>query len=371
MNSNKKEPKRKIVVLTITEQCNLNCIYCFEKAKTSKTMSLDVAKAAVEHEFKNSDLFDELEFDLFGGEPTLCKAVIQELVEWTEARDFCKPYLFFIETNGTLVHGEFQEWLVRHKRHVYAGLSLDGTPTTHNRNRSNSYDKIDIPFFATNYPNQSVRMTVFSETIRSLAADVIHLHKLGFSDVVATFAHGITWNKDDVRTVLPEELHKLCAYYLEHPEVTECSIFDMHLPAILQENGPTMKWCGTGTNMISYDPDGTSYPCHTFQSNTTSPGKAVKCGQIDFEAMSDFRDPECAHCVLEPICPNCYGMNYVKNGDILKRDRGLCDVVKVQSMAVSYLRAKQIEAGVKRMSPNETYNTIAAIKVIQGAGITV
>lgn len=32
------------------------------------------------------------------------------------------------------------------KERFIVGLSLDGTREMHNRNRSNSYDKIDIPF---------------------------------------------------------------------------------------------------------------------------------------------------------------------------------------------------------------------------------
>lgn len=38
MNEIKGDLKRKIVILTLTENCNLDCIYCFEKAKTKKLM---------------------------------------------------------------------------------------------------------------------------------------------------------------------------------------------------------------------------------------------------------------------------------------------------------------------------------------------
>ena len=359
------EKKRKIVMLILTENCNLSCVYCFEKAKTKAKMSLQIAKSAVEYELNNSDQFDEIEFDLFGGEPTLCKPLIQELVEWTNDQGFQKPYLFFIDTNGTLVHGQFQDWLIRHKEYVYVGLSLDGTPETHNINRDNSYDRIDIKFFLKNYPEQPVRMTINSNTIGTLSKDVIYLHGLGFSSVVATFAHGIVWDKNKIKNELKEELYMLCSYYLEHPEISECSIFDMQLPRILQKEQPIGKWCGTGTSMVSFGVDGTKYPCHTFQSNTGAAIKAVKLGEIDFDGISDFSYHACSSCILEPICPNCYGMNYVTNGHILSRDMGLCEIVKVRALAVSYLRAKQLEKNSTRMRPNETYQTIAAIEAIQ------
>ena len=367
VNMTKRDPetRRKIVVLTLTENCNLDCVYCFEKAKTRKAMTIQVAKSAVEFEFNNSDQFDEIEFDLFGGEPTLCKPLIQELVEWTDSQAFQKPYLFFLDTNGTLVHGEFQKWLIAHKSHVYAGLSLDGTPETHNRNRSNSYDSIDIGFFLQHYPEQAVRMTINNSTIGNLFQDIVHLHNLGFADIVATFAHGIVWEKDKIENDLKEELEKLCNYYLDHPETAECSIFDMQLSSILQKDKTIEQWCGSGTSMVSYGVDGTSYPCHTFQSNTTTASKAIEFGEIDFGSIADFSDSECSRCILEALCPNCYGMNYATNGDILKRDKGLCGIVKARALAVSYLRAKQIENNPKGLKPNETYQTIAAIKAIQ------
>ena len=359
------QQRRKIAVLTIAECCNLSCVYCFETVKTQKAMPIEVAKAAVDYEFAHSDGYDEIEFDLFGGEPTLNWEVVRELVEWTVVQAYNKPFVFFLETNGTLVHGNIQLWLIDHKDHVSAGLSLDGTPETHNRNRSNSYDRIDIGFFLLHYPAQSVRMTVNNSTVGNLFQDVVHLHRLGFADVLATFAHGIVWDKDKIENDLKEELEKLCKYYLDHPEIAECSIFDMHLPGILRRGRTGEQRCGTGTSMTSYGVDGTRYPCHTFQSNTTRASKAVALGEIDFEGIRDFSDSECSCCILESVCPNCYGMNYATNGDILKREKGLCGIVKARALAVSYLRAMQIEENPERMRPNELYQMIAAIKAIQ------
>lgn len=356
---------RKVVVLTLTESCNLDCVYCFEKAKTKGTMTIQIAKNIIHYEFNNSDQYDEIEFDLFGGEPTLCKSLIQELVEWTDIQKFDKPYLFFLETNGTLVHGEFQDWLIKHKDHVNVSPSLDGTPNTHNRNRSNSYNLIDIGFFLLHYPEQSVRMTINSTTIGNLFQDVVHLHSLGFSDIVSTFAHGIVWELDNIDGNLSEELKKLCDYYLDHPEIVECSIFDMQLSNIFRKEKTIEKWCGTGSSMISYGVDGTRYPCHTFQSNTTNTSKAIELSEIDFNNIADYSDSDCCNCILEVVCPNCYGMNYVTNGDILKRDKGSCSIVKTRALAVLYLRAMQFENNPEMRKPNETYQTIAAIKAIQ------
>jgi sulfatase maturation enzyme AslB (radical SAM superfamily) len=365
MDKNDTQLKRKIVMLTLTENCNLSCIYCFEKTKTKKVMDIQVAKDALTYEFQNSEGFDEIEIDLFGGEPTLCIDLIKELVEWTHFQCFSKPYIFFLETNGTLVHGEFQKWLLRNREYVWAGISIDGTPDTHNKNRSNSYYNIDIDFFVNTYPGQSVRMTVNNESINNLSKDIIHLHKLGFESVIATFAYGINWDLHNVKLYLSKELEKLCEFYLENPQIKECSIFDMHLPDIIRKERKVSKWCGSGTNMVSYGIDGVTYPCQTFQQNTTGNKKSIKLSDIDFNNFTDFSDVDCSKCILEPTCPNCYGMNYVKDGNIFKRDKQLCEIVKTRALAISYLKAKKIERNIENMKPNEVYQTIQAINVIQ------
>lgn len=359
------ELKRKIVMLTLTENCNLSCVYCFEKAKTKKVMSIEVAKNALLHEFKNSDDFDEIEIDLFGGEPTLCMDVIKELVEWTYNQNFTKPYIFFLETNGVLVHDEIQEWLLQNSEYVWVGLSLDGMRETHNKNRSNSYDKIDIDFFVKNYIGQSIRMTINNTTVETLSKDIIHLHSLGFENVAATFAHGVDWKIDNLTDILGDELQKLCDFYLENPKIKECSIFNMDLTKMVQTDRKIEKWCGTGTHMVSYDINGETYPCHTFQENTTVNTNPIKLKDFDFNCVTNFGDSKCSNCIFEASCPTCYGMNYVNNGDMFERDKSMCDIVKITALAISYLRAKQIEANGENMEPSEVYQTIQAIEIVQ------
>ncbi len=355
-------PNRRIVILTITEHCNLDCVYCYEKAKTKKTMTLDRAKEIIAFEFENSNEFDEIEIDLFGGEPTLRKKFIQEIVEWTKNNNFKKPFIFYIDTNGTLVHGSFKNWLLENKEYVWVGLSLDGTPQTHNNNRSNSYNDIDIDFFVNNYPGQSVRMTVNNTTVDTLSYDIIHLHSLGFSNVTATFANGIDWDFESIKDILTRELLTLVDFYAENPQINVCSIFDMLLPEILNRNEPLPKWCGSGTNMVSYNSEGVCYPCHTFQPNTTGCFTLI---DVDFNNYNDFSDPECKSCPIERICSNCYGLNFNERKDILSKDKRMCKIVKARALATSLLLSKQIENNNRKFEPNELYQIIEAIELIQ------
>jgi uncharacterized protein len=355
-------------VLTITERCNLDCVYCFETNKTRREMSPAIAQTIIANEFARAEDYDEIEIDLFGGEPTLRKEFIKDLVAWINRQSFQKPYIVFIETNGTLVHGEFQTWLTNNKEHVWIGLSLDGTPDTHNENRNRSYDDIDIGFFVEHYPKQPVRMTIHPTRVDRLCDDIMHLHSLGFGEIVATFAHGTAWDIPGIAVRLRLTLDHLCDYYLAHPHLKECSIFGMNLPAIFREDKGIKKWCGTGTHMVSYDTDGKKYPCHVFQTFSIGDSAAVweeMKGPVDFDRIADFRDPECSSCIIEGICPNCYGMNYVMNENALRRDKQLCSVVKVQALANSYLAGENIKRGAKKIDPRKAVETIRAIELIQ------
>jgi radical SAM protein with 4Fe4S-binding SPASM domain len=204
--------------------------------------------------------------------------------------------------------------------------------------------------------------------VNRLAEDIKHLHALGFSDVVATFAHGVSWDDPSLEEDLTGALEELCEFYLANPDMKECSLFGMHLPNILREKKGVKKWCGTGTHMVAYDVNGKSYPCHTFQrialGDEASDWENME-GPVDFARIADFRDEDCSACVIEGVCPNCYGMNYVTRRDILKRDKQMCALIKAQTMANSYLWGERLRRGLSKLDPPDTYQMIKAVQLVQ------
>ena len=323
---------------------------------------MDIAKSAIEKHIKDSDDFDEIEIDLFGGEPFLRPDFIEELCEWTWKQNYKKPMIFFVTTNGTLIHGKLQTWLKNHKDSIWLGLSLDGTPKTHNKNRSNSYDKIDIDFFLKTYPDQPVRLTISSDSISNLSADIIYLHKLGFK-VDATLAHGIKWNIEDNKIEFSRELRKLCDFYLDNPSIPSCSLFDMFLP-IVSYKIDQKKWCGCGTHIVTIDVDGKEYPCQSFLPSTISDG--INFDYIDFSDSNKFSDNKCSICLIKNICSTCYGINLVREDSLSTRDKNLCELNKILALANTFLIGTKIE---KKMlifeNNNKLIDTINAIKMIQ------
>lgn len=138
--------------LCVTRNCNLNCIYCYQKNKSIPRMSFLTAKACVDEIFKTfqSDLYAGITLKFMGGEPLLEVDLLRKVYEYAHETYPNIKKMMFATTNGTLLNDEMKEWFHEHRKTLYLGLSIDGTPEVHNHNRSNSYEMIDAQFFVDN-----------------------------------------------------------------------------------------------------------------------------------------------------------------------------------------------------------------------------
>lgn len=360
--------KKKEIVLILTENCNLNCLYCFEHHKTHRRMCLDTAKNIIDMEMATDDGTDECQLTMFGGEPLLEFELIKEIYNYVKKRmaEWKKKVIIFINTNGTLATPEVKEWLKDRKEHIYCGISLDGTRKMHNINRSNSFDKIDLEFYKKYWPQQAVKMTLSRETLPYLAEGVIYIHEKGF-ECGCTFAYGIEWN-DELIGLLKKQLDILVEYYTEHPTFKLCQILNIDLAAINNKRKKAFKWCGAGETVKAYDTKGKLYPCHSF-----SP---VALGELAVQFMNykmpedDINEAEmCLDCIYYPVCPTCYGVNYMYTGSITGRSRWLCAFYKlcVEASAIIQLRRLAIKKS-DELSQHD-YGTLLAIQAIKDRSI--
>lgn len=360
-----KKPSRRILTLVITDQCNLNCTYCYERSHKKRVMPLHIAQEAVEQAFCEDG--EELEIQFFGGEPFMAFGRMKEICEWLWGRHFSKPYVIFANTNGTLIHGEVAKWAEDHHHDIVLGLSLDGTESMHNANRSNSYSRINVDFFKRLWPFQSVKMTISKESLPTLAEGIIHLTEQGLK-IEASLAQGIDWSEDDAR-IFARELRLLADYYIANPAQKPVSIVAMPLQ-IKNKEQRTKKFCGTGTNMTCIASDGKKYPCHTFMPLTTG------SSSIDIEAVyqilraDDTTDDKCLGCPIIDKCPTCYGINFIERGNPILRGRVDCMMEKIRARASAYLLAKMLThkdreyVHISEWSKCNIYNATKAIQAI-------
>lgn len=354
----------KEVMLILTEGCNLSCSYCFEHYKTDRRMKLETAKKIIEAEMTMEDGIDECQFTMFGGEPFLEFETIREIYGYIESGmpKWKKKAVIFVNTNGTLLDEEKKVWLRARKEHIHCGISLDGTREMHNRNRSDSFDRIDLDFFKECWPGQSVKMTVSRDTLPQLAEGVIFLHEKGF-ECGCTFAYGIEWS-DRLVDILHRQLEILILYYTENPQLNLCQILNIDLTGVLQKPKKEFKRCRAGELMKAYDTEGKLYPCHAF--SPSGLGSAAEQFVNYKLPASDIKEEErCMNCSYHFICPTCYGVNYIYTGSVSKRSRWLCKFFKlcVQASAIIQLRR------LNNKNPDELdahdYGTLMAIQKIE------
>lgn len=347
-----KKKRRCTCSLYVTEQCNLKCLYCYEAIKTDRVISMEIARKAIEQTFERavSEGVEYVEILFHGGEPFLAFDLIREVCDWVWSKEWPCKYICYATTNGTLVNGRVKSWLKENASRFVAGLSIDGTREMHNRNRSNSYDKIDIAFFRDTWPSQGVKMTPSPGTIDSLAEGVIHIHELGFVRNNCSFASGVDWTHDetgnpvDYKAVLSEQFQRLVEYYLTHPDIVPVDMLNIRFHAVAAgKSAMKQKLCGAGTIMRCWTPDGQCLPCHLFYEYSKQDGKAVpNFGNLN--DVASLSDEKCVDCPLEPACPTCYGGNFISSGDIRKRDDYTCEIMKLRAMAGSYMVGRMLES---------------------------
>lgn len=363
-----KKTKRKYLTITLTESCNLSCIYCYENHKSANCMDIDTLKKIIELEMCADNDYDEVEIGLFGGEPFIKFDLIKDIYEYITTLNSSKKYIFFASTNGTLVHGEIKDWLKTHPFFV-CGLSYDGTSEMNDINRSNSSKLIDLDFFKKQYPNQPIKMTISHNTLLSLAEGVIYLHNKGF-DVNCNLAYGMDWSDKGNIDNLERELTKLIDYYLEHPNIQPCSLLNMPINniSLMYKKHRFMRYCGAGISSTAYHTDGTAYACQFFTPLSVGKEKAKKSLDLIFydESIPEkYIEKKCRECVIQSVCPTCYGSNYAATGNIYIHDDNYCKMTKIIIKARSYFKAKQWQLGQLNLNPKEEQALLRSIQIIQ------
>jgi len=355
--------------LCLTHDCNLHCVYCYQQHDSGRKMSLETAKRCIDWIFDNvPQKLDAVEIQFIGGEPLLEFEMIKEIIRYTDNKKPRYKYIFFATTNGTVLNAEMKQWLLEHKRHFYLGLSLDGAKDTHDHNRSNSFDLIDIDFFRNTWPDQGVKMTLTEYSLSHLARDIKYIHSLGFSDIrgVNLFEGNFNWdNEEYIKTLIPQ-LQELVEYYVENEYLSINQMLDKHLHICEAANKEKRKWCGIGDGTRFFDVDGTRYPCYFITPMTFSEREIQNILNTDFLNDENFLDEKCFNeCYIYPLCPSCSGANYMINKTFKERNKSKCRIQKLIALFTADLWARKIRKNPEILKSNELYYTIEAIKKIK------
>jgi uncharacterized protein len=332
-------------------------------------MDFKTAKKIIFKHMHINDGFQNIRIEFFGGEPLLGFHRIREIIEWFHSIKWNKRHLFFINTNGTILTEEMKRWFYENRRDVILGYSFDGTKRAHNLGRDNSYNLIrkNIPFFKDNWPDQPAKMTICAETIPYVAESIIELEEMDLnftSNVVFEDIWGNSYQKEKLLDIYSEQLAKLVDYYASHVKLfPPTPILDRHIESIYATEG-RFRFCGAGHEMIAYDVDGTSYPCHRFIPWITKCPAPKKIILVNRQKV--WKPKECEECKFINICPTCVGYNWQLNRDTGARTTFHCDEFKLEVLASAKLEALRLgKMDNNDFSKYSSENTAAVFKRIE------
>jgi len=352
-NDNSSEKKVRTLSLVLTRECNLRCLYCYEKSshRTGESMDFQTASNAITQFLESEDEFDGVIIDLFGGEPLLQFPLIQEIVQWCRSREWRKKYIFSLSTNGTLLNDAMKKWFAENNRYISMALSIDGNRTAHNLTRNGSYDLVypHLGFFKENWPYQPAKMTFCAENIPYTAESIIEMEKMELN-FTANIAFENFWgdgeNKTRLLDIYKQQLARLVEYYVENSLLFPVYPMLGILPAYLDipeytinNRRDCVRFCGAGHEMRVVDVDGKQYPCHRFLPWVT--GKATPLNPVN--CQKSWLPEQCNECPIVQSCPTCAGFNWEQNNDTGIRTTYHCEAHKYEVLATSEIAARRLQ----------------------------
>lgn len=201
--------KPSAVYFNPTEQCNLNCSYCYipeQMRKSGAHMSRENVLKALGllkvYFDRTLPAWSTPQIVFHGSEPMLNRDAVFSAIE-----DYGKDFRFGVQTNGTLLDTAAIEFLTSHG--VTIGLSMDGPAaeigdrTRHNWSGDGSFDKVLKALqHLKGYPAYNVICTVTSRNVESLVDTVDFFHSL---EVPACMLNPVRCTQPGARTIKPQD----------------------------------------------------------------------------------------------------------------------------------------------------------------------
>jgi uncharacterized protein len=372
----KNKNMRKITLVT-TKDCNMKCKYCYETHKSQEYMSFDTAKAVIDSELARFPSDAIIKIEMIGGEPFLPEAfeLFKNAVDYTDSAYPDKNISYIVTTNGTLVHGEVQDFLKKHSSQITLSLSLDGRKRSHDLNRpmkngKSGFDSIDIEFFRSYPIKVNAKMTVSPLTLKYLADDIIYVSEELELIPTATLASGIPWEKDFIAEELIDQLGILVDYYSKNTELPLPLMLLAELEGVFAKPDPHCKPCGAGEVTRAFSPDCIDkngniswYPCQGLAPISLGDDAARQFKNCTFAEFT-LNEP-CASCKFRALCHACQATNFGVTGDVGSQSEVMCLMNRLCALAASKICFNRMAAkGFSKLSVEDQV-ALKAVSIIQ------
>lgn len=347
--------------ISITQKCNLNCTYCYEKNKNYHEY-MDHERIQQVCDFILNDYIRRKEKDHYlginitGGEPLLHLDSVKFILSYFDEQEKIHEGLnvhFEISTNGTLFNDNVIELL--NKRNVSLFIGIDGMAKSQNLSRKTVTSKgtFDIVKFkinkivnldAINFENIILNMVVTPQNVKYMFKNYRFLYDLSKGkEISINPALEEQWNLKEIKKY-QKELRKVNKKYYKILEKKQGDfaflLTDKQANIILADNQNvfSMTDCGACRDSLTITTRGEIIPCGGFLYAYKDVG-CLKIGTIekpiDETKINDFRDcirfelSTCKDCQFLHKCVYfCPANNFKTTGDMNKTSFAICEINK-------------------------------------------
>lgn len=330
-----------IMYLLTTDECNLNCKYCFIEGTMPsdhefKKMSEETAKKAVDFFRGNTANRGTPMVIFYGGEPMLNEPVVKYVINKVRAET-----LFDISmvTNGTRINQENAKFLAQNR--ISIGVSIDGRQNIHNQARQfrdgkGTYQEAVRAFNLlkdAGAENVGISLTIGSHNVQTLPEEVEYLYEtLKPKGISFNFLVDSPCQKNLLATPIEYATTQAIEGFkiLREKGVYEDRMMRKIRPFI--KGVLHLKDCGALGNQIVVGPDGKIGPCQAFITSGKYFDQSINENPtLNHPSFKEWgrRYPlqmeECIDCDAVGICGGgCAYQAFVDNGTIHSLDKRMC-----------------------------------------------
>ena len=350
------------VTINVTNECNLECSYCFEENKTKTYMTKETAIKIVDDSYNllQKDI-GRFTINLFGGEPFLNWEVIKAIVDHCNQKDYVVRY--GVTTNLTILTEEMLEYI--DDNNIMLLVSIDGVKSVHDENRCGSYDRVisNIKKVIDRGLAHLIeaRMTILPKDVNYVLEGIKELIDLGINNICPMPVTDTEWTDEQVKQY-GEMYESILEYYvsilndknndrniaIKNTDEIMCNVLDPDISDTTMCPIGSNKWC-------SFDTNGDVYPCHQCPTSNNESIKKMLIGNVydgvdekmivKDHVKSKFQREECLECEGKSICKSgCPAQNIRESGVYDKPTKAHCDLAVVEVQVAKKFRFKIIEA---------------------------
>lgn len=300
------------LVVFLTERCNMRCSYCkygsmIRSPDKSPTDAIAIA-SAIE---KVATIKKNVRVTFFGGEPML---EYQKMGQICESLENFSHISFAVTTNGTVLNEKALDILSAFS--VVVGVSFDGSPSQHNKNRILTNHRTTHEVVSSNYKKLKQRniecgpisviadLEMYRETFDYFRKE-FHDRTIYLKPIELTGTEDLNDISEYFESLLSEQM-KLLDFMIDHFHEKKEKLVETYIDKYLwnivlsgteQEKACTKNpHCGIGDELQSIKATGEIIPCHDLT-------KFDSYNHAFIENLKT-RNNYCVGCEFSPVCPS-------------------------------------------------------------------